>query len=62
MNEYRLQQNNKISNKLGLDGEVSNPSDRNKVKVVKKCTNCGGRYHVAEECRKPKRETGFCFL
>lgn len=62
MKEYRLQQNNKISNKLGLDKEVSNPSDCNKVKAVKKCTNCGGRYHVAEECRKPKRETGSCFL
>jgi len=62
MKEYRLQQNNKISNKLGLDKEVSNLSDGNKVKAVKKCTNCGGRYHVAEECRKPKRETGSFFL
>jgi len=62
MNEYRPQQNHKISNKANSDKEVSIPSDCNKPKVVKKCTNCGRRYHVAEECCKPKRETGSCFL
>jgi len=62
MNEYHSQQNHKIFNKANSDKEVSIPSDCNKPKVVKKYTNCRGRYHVAEECRKLKRESGSCFL
>jgi len=44
------------------NNKVTLQADTNKSAIVIKCYNCNSKGHMANECRKSKREPGSCFV